>query len=148
MGRQGSLQSLLFSHLPSLHPLRQRARSSLPRQMVMMRNDWGRIRSVGSRFYWSRSTKDPAYPHWFVVVVLPSQVFQICSRICTRAGQHGFKASSWSISEKKITSRESEMYSKTHRLPVPCAFYRLRVLILISLPLVTAGFVESTISVG
>lgn len=50
--------------------------------------------------------------------------------------------------KKKITSRESEMYSKTHRLPVPRAFYRLRVLILISLLLVTAGFVESTISVG
>ena len=66
---------------PSLHPLRQRARSSLPRQMVMMRNDWGRIRSVRSRAYWSRSTKDPAYPHWFVFVVLPSQVFQICSLI-------------------------------------------------------------------
>ena len=28
-----------------------------------------------SRFYWSRSAKDPADPHWFVVVVLPSQVF-------------------------------------------------------------------------
>ena len=27
-----------------------------------------------SRFYWSRSTKDPADPYWFVVV-LPSQVF-------------------------------------------------------------------------
>ena len=27
-----------------------------------------------SRFYWSRSTKDPADPHWFVLV-LPSQVF-------------------------------------------------------------------------
>ena len=101
-----------------------------------------------SRFYWSRSTKDPADPHWFVFVVLPSQVFQISSRICTRTGQNGFKASSWSISGKKITSRESEMYSKTHRLPVPCAFYRLRALILISLQLVTAGFVESTISVG
>ena len=28
-----------------------------------------------SRFYWSRSTKDPVDPHWFVIVVLPSQVF-------------------------------------------------------------------------
>ena len=26
-----------------------------------------------TRFYWSRSTKDPADPHWFVLVVLPSQ---------------------------------------------------------------------------
>ena len=31
-----------------------------------------------SRFYWSRSTKDPADPYWFVVV-LPSQVFLIMS---------------------------------------------------------------------
>ena len=30
---------------------------------------------LNSRFYWSRSTKNPANPHWFVVVVLPSQVF-------------------------------------------------------------------------
>ena len=148
MGKQGSLLSLLFSHLPSLHPLRQRARSSLPRQMVMMRKDWGGIRSVRARAYWSRSTKDPAYPHWFVFVVLPSQVFQICSRICTCTVRNGFKAGSWSISGKKIASRESEMYSKTHRLPVPGGFYRLRVLILISLLLVTAGFVESTITVG
>ena len=39
------------------------------------------------KFYWSRSTKDPTDPHWFVVVVLPSQVFlkQICSlKICRK----------------------------------------------------------------
>ena len=39
------------------------------------------------RFYWSRSTKDPTDPHWFFVVVLPSQVFlkQICSlQICRK----------------------------------------------------------------
>ena len=28
------------------------------------------------RLYWSRSTKDPVDSHWFVVVVLPSQVFR------------------------------------------------------------------------
>ena len=38
------------------------------------------------RFYWSRSTKDPTDPHWFVVVVLPSQVFlkQICRKYAVK----------------------------------------------------------------
>ena len=35
-----------------------------------------------SRFYRSRYTEDPADPHWFVVVVLPSQVFLVTYCVC------------------------------------------------------------------
>ena len=39
----GGLYSV--SLLPSRHPLRWRTRSSLPRQMLIMRDNWGRVRN-------------------------------------------------------------------------------------------------------
>ena len=46
------------------------------------------------RCYWSRSTKDPADPHYFVIVVLPSQV---SVKYWTARGRN-FIAQSWVLS--------------------------------------------------